>query len=60
MKNHLISEAVVSFENIVWSVYQDMGWRTNFLHMTANYRLKGCTAFLIKVKHKFVNNSCSN
>ena len=40
MKNHHISEAVVSFENIVWSVYQDMCWRTHFLHMAANYRLK--------------------
>ena len=39
MKNHHISEAGVSFENIVWSVYQDMGWRTHFLHMAANYRL---------------------
>ena len=34
-------EAGVSFENIVWSVYHDMGWRTHFfLHMAANYRLK--------------------
>ena len=40
MKNHHISEAGVSFENIVWSVYQVMGWRTHFLHMAANYRLK--------------------
>ena len=39
MKNNHISEAGVSFENIVWSVYQDMGWRTYFLHMAANYRL---------------------
>ena len=23
-------------------------------------KIKGCTAFLSKVKHKFVNNSCSN
>ena len=30
MKNHHISEAGVSFENIVWSVYQDMDWRTHF------------------------------
>ena len=43
MKNHHISEAGVSFENIVWSVYQDMGWRTHFLHMAANYRLKTCS-----------------
>ena len=40
VKKHHISEAGVSFENIVWSVYQDMGWRTHFLHMAANYRLK--------------------
>ena len=39
MKSHHISEAGVSFENIVWSVYQDMGWRISFLHMAANYRL---------------------
>ena len=39
MKNHHISEVGVSFENIVWSVYQDMGWRTLFAHMAANYRL---------------------
>ena len=39
VKNHHISEAGVSFENIVWSVYQDMDWRTHFLHMAANYRL---------------------
>ena len=30
VKNHHISEAGVSFEIIVWSVYQDMGWRTHF------------------------------
>ena len=30
VKNHHVSEAGVSFENIVWSVYQDMGWRTHF------------------------------
>ena len=40
VKNHHISEAGVSFENIGWSVYQDMGRRTHFLHMAANYRLK--------------------
>ena len=40
MKKHHISETGVSFENIVWSVYQDMGWRTHFLHMAANYPLK--------------------
>ena len=40
MKNHHISEAGVSFENKVWSVYQDMGWRAHFLHMAASYRLK--------------------
>ena len=40
VKNHHISEAGVSFQNIVWSVYQDMGWTTHFLHMAANYRLK--------------------
>ena len=40
VKNHHISEGGVSFENIVWSVYQDMGWRTHFLHMAANYRLR--------------------
>ena len=40
VKIHHISEAGVSFENIVWSVYQDMGWRTHILHMAANYRLK--------------------
>ena len=28
------------FRNTVWSVDQDMGWRTQFLHMAANYRLK--------------------
>ena len=39
MKNHHISEAGVSFENIVRSMYQDMGWRTHFLNMAANYRL---------------------
>ena len=39
-KNHPISEAGVRFRKIVWSVYQDMGWRTHFLHMAANYRLK--------------------
>ena len=42
VKNHHISEAGVSFENKVWSVYQDMGWRTHILHMAANYRLKKC------------------
>ena len=40
VKNHHISEAGVSFENIVWSVYQDMGWRIHFLHMAVNCRLK--------------------
>ena len=29
VKNHHIPEAGVSFENTVWSVYQDMGWRTH-------------------------------
>ena len=29
VKNHHISEAA-KFRNIVWSVYQDMGWRTHF------------------------------
>ena len=24
------------------------------------FKIKDCTAFLSKVKHKFVNNSCSN
>ena len=38
MKIHL-SEAGVSFK-IVWSVDQNMGWRTHFLHMAANYCLK--------------------
>ena len=33
MKNHHISEAGVSFENIVWSVYQDIGWRTHFFYI---------------------------
>ena len=29
----------------IWSVYQDIGWRTHFLHMAANYRLrKACLA----------------
>ena len=46
MKNHHISEDGVSFENIVWSVYQDMGWRTHFLHMAANYRLKYIHSFI--------------
>ena len=40
MKNRHISDAGVSFENIAWSVYQDLGWRTHFLLMAANYRLK--------------------
>ena len=39
MKIHHISEAGVSFK-IVWSVDQNMGWRTHFLHMAANYCLK--------------------
>ena len=30
MKKHHMSEAGVSFENLVWSVYHDMGWRTHF------------------------------
>ena len=45
VKNHHISEARVSFENIVWSVYQDMGWRTHFLHMATNNRLKASLTF---------------
>ena len=49
MKNHHISEAGVSFENIVWSVYQDMGWRTHLLHMAANYRFNRFKCSLIKL-----------
>ena len=44
VKSHPISEAGVRFRNIVRSVYHDMGWRTHFLHMAANYRLKSKTA----------------
>ena len=46
MKNHHISEARVSFDNIVWSVYQDMGRRTHFLHMAANHRLNMILALI--------------
>ena len=55
MKNRHISDAGVSFENIVCSVYQDMGWRTHFLHMAANYRLiliRVCTHCIKWVKIK--------
>ena len=40
MKIHHISEAGVSFE-IQFGVWIKMGWRTQFLHMAANYRLNG-------------------
>ena len=55
MKNHHISEAGVSFENIVWSVYQDMGWRTHFLHMAANYRLKYIMSLLLAIVKQAVH-----
>ena len=40
MKNHHISEAGVSFEIQFGLCIKSMGWRTHFLHMAANYRLK--------------------
>ena len=39
VKNHHVSEAGVSFEIQSGLCYQDMVWRTHFLHMEANYRL---------------------
>ena len=48
MKNRHISDAGVSFENIVWSVYQELGWRTYFLLMAANYRLKSLIKRTVK------------